>query len=137
MEKKAKWGSVGEQIMKLLEELGPLTRSEVCEHLGVERGAAAAILTRLCKETPMRPKRAHIAGYTYDTEGLRRYPRALYAAGNRPDKKKPKSQPSENRKRYRQKLRKQMTMNSVFNMGLTRREYEAIRKQHDQFKEAA
>jgi len=126
---KRDWGSVTINILKAFEEHGEMTRKEVCEAIGLDRMYVSAILTRLNKAGKTLPKRIHVVRYVYDEEGARRYPRAVYALGDQPDAKKPKSNPAENKRRYLQNLRKRMTGNSVFNLGLTRRQYtEMLRK---------
>ena len=125
---KRDWGSVTINILKAFEEHGEMTRKEVCDVIGLDRMYISSILTRLNKAGKTLPKRIHVVRYVYDEEGARRYPRAVYGLGDEPDAKKPKSNPSENRRRYRENLRKRMTGNNVFNLGLTRRQYLALRK---------
>lgn len=125
---KRDWGSVTIKILKAFEENGEMTRKEVCEYIGLDRMYVSAILTRMNRPGKTLPKRIHVVRYVYDEEGARRYPRAVYALGDQPDAKKPKSNPAENKRRYLQNLRMRMTGNSVFNLGLTRRQYLAMRK---------
>lgn len=114
------WGETTRRILALLNEIGPMTRSEVCQHLGLDRNEGAAIMSRLAQPTkrPVGPKRIYVAAWTYDTESQRRYPRAVYDVGCKPDAKKPKSDLKENKRRYlnARKLR----VSSVFQLGLTR-----------------
>lgn len=116
------------QIEKLFEEHGEMTRHEVCDAMGIDRMYISAILSRMCKPGKTLPKRLHVVRYVYDQEGERRYPRAVYALGDKPDAPRPKPNVKEVRKRYRSNLRKRMTTNSVFNLALTQREYLALRK---------
>lgn len=125
---KAAYGETSTKILKIIIEYGPMTRHEVCEHLGVNRMHVSAIITRMTKDTPIAGKRLYIQSYVYDSEGQKRYPRAVYAAGSLPDAKRPKPDVKETRRRYNANLRKRMTGNSVFNLGLTRRQYEAKRR---------
>jgi outer membrane usher protein FimD/PapC len=97
--------------------------------LGQDRTIIGAIVGRMSRRTPQSGKRLHIIGWTYDTEGQRRYPRAIYAIGDKPNATKPKSDVKENRRRYRENVRKKYTANSVFNLGMTRRQYEALRRE--------
>lgn len=120
---KKDWGSVTAKILDMLAEHGEMTRKEVCDAIGMDRMYISSILTRLNKVGKTLPKRIHVVRYVYDEEGARRYPRAVYALGDLPDAKRPKSNPAENKRRYLQNLRKRMTGNSVFNLGLTRRQY--------------
>jgi hypothetical protein len=123
---KRDWGSVTTKILRMFAEHGEMTRKEVCDAIGLDRMYISSILTRLNKAGKTLPKRIHVVRYVYDEEGARRYPRAVYALGDLPDAKKPKSDPKENQKRYREGLRRRMTGNSVFNLGLTRRQYTEI-----------
>jgi hypothetical protein len=119
-----KWGAVAEQILHTLETVGPMTRVEICAHLGIDRGIGAAIANRMAKPSATKPKRVYITDYVYDQEGQRRYPRAVYAIGDKPDAKRTKSDPAANKRRYIQAKVARFKMNSVFNMGLTRRQVE-------------
>ena len=128
MKAKAGYGETCTKILKIVEEYGPLTRHEVCAYLGIDRAHVSAIITRMTKATKVAGKRLYVESYVYDSEGQKRYPRAVYAAGNKPDAKRPKPDHKETRRRYNANLRKRMTCNSVFNLGLTRRQYEAKRR---------
>lgn len=124
-----KWGHYPPLIMQILEDQGPSTREEICRALGEHRMIIGAIVGRMAKRTPQSGKRLYISGWTYDCEGQRRYPRAIYAIGDKPNATKPKSDVKENSRRYRESVRKKFTANSVFNLGMTRRQYEAIRRE--------
>ena len=125
---KRDWGSVTVKITNAFAENGEMTRQEVCNAIGLDRMYVSAVLTRMNRAGKTLPKRIYVVRYVYDEEGARRYPRAVYALGDKPDVKKPKSDVAENRRRYRENLRKRMTGNNVFNLGLTRRQYLALRK---------
>lgn len=112
------------EILHLLEELGPMTRIEMCDHLGLDRHTVSSIVSRMAKESPRKPKRIHIKGYAYDHEGQRRYPRAIYALGNAPDARRPKADPKGAKRRYNAKVKALNTANFVFNLGIPRRVYE-------------
>jgi len=125
------WGVTVTRILDLLQMFGPLTRADICEHLQGKHdaGNVSAILTRMRKSTPKNPKRIYIMRYIYEAEyGTRRYPRAVYALGDKPCVKKPKPQTKENRRRYRAKLKSLSTTNSVFNLGLTVRQIRETRR---------
>jgi len=68
------------------------------------------------KASPLKPKRVYIFGWTHDAEGARRYPRPIYAIGDKKDKPMPKASPAENQRRYKQK--KSKMVNSVFQLGV-------------------
>lgn len=125
---KRDWGSVTIKIQKAFEEHGEMTRKEVCDLIGIDRMYIAAILTRMNRAWKTIPKRIYITRYVYDQDGQKRYPRAVYALGDKPDAKKPKADPKANRKRYDENLRKRMTGISVFHLGMTRLQYQALRK---------
>ena len=124
----SKWGMYPPLIVKALEELGPSTRHELCVHMGLTRQFLAGILHRMVRDTPLKGKRLHISGYTYDAEGSRRYPRAIYAIGDKPNATKPVSDQRENRRRSRVNVSLKYRTNSVFNLGLTRKQLEEMRK---------
>ncbi len=125
---KKDWGSVTIKIMKALEEHGEMTRHDICDVIGSDRMYISAILTRMTKACKTIPKRIYITRYVYDQEGLRRYPRPVYAVGDKPDAKRPKADPKANRRRYDENLRKRLTGISVFHLGMTRNQYQALRK---------
>lgn len=125
---KRAWGTTTDKILKALKSLGPMTSAEVCEAIGIERSNVSTIMTRMSHSTKLIPKRIYIAKWTYDAEGMRRYPRPIYALGNQINAQRPKASHKENRRRYESNLRKRMTGNSVFNLGMTRNQYMAIKR---------
>ena len=124
---KREWGTTVAKITAALEECGEMTPDEICRHIKVERDHVSTILTRMRKPGAETPQRVYVVRYVNDAEGLRRYPRPVYALGCQPNAPKPKPDVKANKRRYRSKVRKLMTMNSVFNLGLTRRKYEEMR----------
>lgn len=123
------WGVQTQRILDLLEHQGPMTRSEACQILGIDRQSAASIFSRLMRPTKRpedRPKRIHICGYRNDEEGQRRYPRAIYAIGNKPDARRPTADPKAAKRRYWAN-RKGRLLNSVFALGLTRAQREQVK----------
>jgi len=125
---KRSYGETVGKIIAALAECGEMTAKEICDHIRIKRDGVSTILTRMRRDLPTTPKRVYVVRYVYDAEGLRRYPRPVYALGTEADAPKPKAPTPENRKRYRERLRLRMTANSVFNLGLTRREYTAVMK---------
>jgi hypothetical protein len=125
----AKWGSVTREVLRMLEEDGPMTRAEICKQLGRDKDDIAAVVTRLHKRSPEAGKRVYVKEYVYDMEGERYYPRAVYALGDKQDAKKPVANQLEVKRRYRERHKKRYTANSVFNLALTRRQVEARLKQ--------
>ena len=117
-------GETVADIIRLLTDLGPMTRVEICQHLGIDRRAASSIVSRMAKANPRKPQRLYISGYTYDQEGERSYPRAIYALGDLPNARRPKPDPLGAKRRYNAKVKAVNTMNFVFNLALPRRVYE-------------
>lgn len=84
-----KRGAIVREILRMLEEEGPMTRSEICSRLSRAKDEVAAIVSRLNKRSPVAGKRIYIKEYVYDMEGERMYPRAVYALGSAKDAPKP------------------------------------------------
>ena len=123
---KSKYGEVVQRITALLQEFGPMTRTDMCVELNLDRMNVSAVVTRMSRATETTPKRVYISHYIHNVEGARDYPRAVYALGDKEDAKKPKRDKQkllESKRRYNAKIRKLNTMNSVFNLGLTRKEF--------------
>lgn len=111
----------GEVVRAITEQLrlnGMMTLADLCVALGREKHLLQPVLARMLKPTtrPMLPKRVYIAEYVYDQEGMKRYPRPLYALGNFPDAKKPERDTKLTQKRFRQRRLSLRTTNSVFNL---------------------
>lgn len=105
-----------------------MTRVEICKHLDKSKGCVGAVVSRLNKATKERPKRVYVTHYVYDDEGGRRYPRAVYALGDLPDKPHPKPNVKANKARYWARKVTLMKANSVFNLGLSRAALMQMRK---------
>ncbi len=118
-----KYGGLVERIEQLLRDYGPMTRSELCDHMKRDRREIASVVSRMARPTKTLPKRLYISGYVYDHDYGRRYPRAVYSLGDKPNVKAPGPQSDANKKRYNKGRRLRMTGNSVFNWGLPRRVY--------------
>lgn len=125
-------GVIVKQIIHLLQEEGPMTRAEICKRLGRPKDEIAAVVSRLHKRSPVAGKRIYVKEYVYDMEGERTYPRALYALGDKPDAKRPKSDPLEIKRRYWARSQLKLRANSVFNLGLSRAQLRAMRKKEEQ-----
>lgn len=122
------WGEVSGRVLAMLAEFGPMTRAEICKHMGRQKDEIAAVISRLHKRSPRAGKRIYIQSYAYDQEGERYYPRAVYALGDKPDAKRPKSDPLEIKRRYWARSQLKLKANSVFNLGLSRAQLRAMRK---------
>jgi len=111
-----KYGQIVQQILDALQTCGPMTRTELCQHINVDRGTTAAVVSRLLRPSPKYPKRVYIKGYVYDQEGERCYPRAVYDLGDKPDAKKPKADKLGVKRRYVERKKMKYATNSVFNL---------------------
>jgi hypothetical protein len=124
-----KHGSNTELILSLLKEQGPMTRSELDQAMGnVCYKVIAATLTHLKKKKPKNGRQIYISSYVYDDEVRRYYPRAVYSLGDKPDAKKPISDPMAIKRRYLAKVKGKYKLNNVFNLGLTRDAIKELRK---------
>lgn len=106
-------------ILDKLEELGPMSRIEIQMAIGMgNRDRLGSTMLRLCNKTKRLPKRIHICDWIYDgPNNSRYYPRAVFAIGDKPDKKKPKRlSQAECSRRWRAK-NNALGTNSIFAMG--------------------
>jgi hypothetical protein len=122
-------GEIVEQILEALNECGPMTRQEICDQIGLDRLYVSAVISRMTKATPRKPKRLYITGYQFDADGQRRYPRAIYDIGDKPNARRVRDSRADITKRYRERKRKRLTGISVFHLGLPRRKYEKLGKE--------
>lgn len=123
--------NLGPHVTKLyeaLEEFGKVTAQEFADYADIGRYDAHAVLNRLIKRTKAGEKRLYIAAWTYDHDDARRYPRAVFMIGDKPDKARPKPDVRENRRRSENKRNTTFRMNSVFNMAMTRDKIREIRR---------
>ena len=95
-----------------------MTRVDLCRGLGKEKEHVASTISRMCRTQKTVPQRLYVSGYVFDSEveGDRRYPRALYSLGAKPNAKKPKPDDAANALRYRE--RNKLQCSSIFNLGL-------------------
>ena len=121
------WGVTTLRILDTLEQIGPMTRSEMCRHLNLTREEGSAIFSRLSRPTlrPVGQKRIYIQAWRYDDEGGRHYPRAVYALGDLPDKPKPRVDRKAVRRRSRQRVKTRRLVN-VLLIGATRKQQKAF-----------
>ena len=120
--------NTGSHVIKVLEALetfGQITAQEFADYADIGRYDAHAVLNRMAKRTKAGEKRLYVADWTYDHDDARRYPRAVFMLGDKPDKPKPKPDVRENRRRSESKRNRTFRMNSVFNLAMTR---DAIRE---------
>ena len=123
--------NTGSHVIKVLEALetfGQITAQEFADYADIGRYDAHAVLNRMAKRTKAGVKRIYVADWTYEHDDARRYPRAVFMVGDKPDKRKPKPDVRENRRRSEAMRNKTLRMNSVFNMALTRDKIREIRR---------
>lgn len=123
--------NTGPNVIKALEafeEFKRMTAQEFADYADIHRYDAHAVLNRMNKRTKAGEKRIHVADWTYEHDDARRYPRAVFMLGDKPDKPRPKPNLRENRRRSEHKTIKAIRMTSVFNMGLTRDRVREIRR---------
>lgn len=111
-----------------LHEFGKITAQEFADYADIGRYDAHAVLNRMAKRTKAGVKRIYVADWTHEHDDARRYPRAIYMLGDKPDKKKPKPDVRENRRRSEAQRNKILRMNSVFNMAMTRDKIRELRR---------
>jgi len=128
MKKPHNKGALVKQVWSALAEFGKITAQEFADYADIGRYDAHAVLNRMIKRTTAGEKRLHIANWVYLHDDARRYPRAVYAAGDKMDKPRPKPNVRENRRRSEVNRNTPFRMNSVFNMATTRDKIREIRK---------
>lgn len=127
--------NTGSHVIKVLEALetfGQITAQEFADYADIGRYDAHAVLNRMAKRTKAGVKRLHVADWTHEHDDARRYPRAVFKLGDKPDKPKPQPDVRENRRRSEAQRNKALRMNSVFNMALTRDKIRELRRKHGQ-----
>lgn len=125
----ARYTGTTERVLRLLEELGPMTRAEICRELGPHAKNVSSIVSILVRDQPRNPRRVHICEWVFDMEGERHYPRAVYALGDKPNARRPKPKKrTEIVARYRAGLKAKFKTNSVFNLARTQEEIHAVSK---------
>jgi hypothetical protein len=108
------------RALEALQEFGRMTAQEFADWADISRYDAHAVLIRMNKRTKAGDKRIHIVDWSHEHDGARRYPRPVFALGDKPDKLKPKPNIRAIRARYEAKKNKTFRMNSVFNMAMPR-----------------
>jgi hypothetical protein len=121
-------GSHVTKVWEALEAFGRITAQEFADYADIGRYDAHAVLNRMAKRTKAGEKRLHIADWTYDHDDARRYPRAVFMVGDKPDKPRPKPDVRENRRRSETKRNTFFRVTSVFNLAMTRDKIREIRR---------
>lgn len=108
-------------ILAVLDADGPMTRSELVQALSMPKFTISSVLSRLNCQQKTVPKRVHVAHYQFDNDaGGRKYPRAAYALGDKPDAKKIHTPRAEVSAHYRDNRKHRLT--SVFDLALPQRD---------------
>lgn len=121
-------GTLVSKAWEALHEFGKITAQEFADYADIGRYDAHAALAKMNKRTKDGVKRIYIAEWTYNHDDARRYPRAVFMVGDKPDKPKPKPNLRENRRRSEASRNKIIRMTSVFNMALPRDKIREIRR---------
>ena len=121
-------GTLIAKAWEALHEFGKITAQEFADYADIGRYDAHAALSKMNKRTKAGIKRIYVVDWTYDHDDARRYPRAVFMIGDKPDKPKPKPDVAANRRRSELKRNRTFRMNSVFNMAMTRDKIREIRR---------
>ncbi len=117
----AAWGVTVSRVEWALTAYGPLTRAQLQDVLGLDGNQISGVISRMSKRGKDGVKRISIKAWVYDHDAARRYPRAVYALGDRKNARRPRASRAETVKRYKGKKKALNTMNFVFNLGLSER----------------
>ena len=116
-----------ESILKALADHGPTSAADLYEILSIGARFMSKTLFQMGRKSPKFPRQVYVQDWAYDTnEGTaRRYPRAVYALGDKRNANKPNRQSAlVGNQRYRDRNKGQV--NSIFNMGGSVRDRRAI-----------
>lgn len=116
------------KVFETLETFDQITAQEFADYADIGRYDAHAVLNRMAKRTKAGVKRLYVADWTYEHDDARRYPRAVFKLGDKPDKPKPKPDVRGNRRRSEAKRINMFRMSSVFNMATPRDKIREIRR---------
>ena len=126
---KRRYGEIVQNILDLIAENGPMTRADLEQELELVKGSLSAVISRMRKPGATGPKRLQVVGWTHEALDKRKYPRAKFGLGDGEDVPKPRhgrgavEHRRKIRREYDERVRKLNTMNSVFNLGLTRSQF--------------
>ena len=121
-------GTLIAKAWEALHEFGKITAQEFADYADIGRYDAHAALSKMNKRTKDGVKRIYIADWVYNHDDARRYPRAVFMIGDKPDKKKPRPDVAENKRRYEQSRNRMYRINSVFNLAMTRDKIRELRR---------
>lgn len=120
MSTRMKAGGLSLTIVEHLKEFGAMTRADLELSTGGSEDRVRGALNWLKKDLPNRQRYVYVCGYVMEQEGHgMRYPRPVYAAGNRPDAKRPAPMThAESCRKHKVKSLAMRANNFVFNLGL-------------------
>lgn len=105
------------QAIATIQECGEITGLELADQLGIGKRVAHGTLQRMATRTKAGVKRLHVVRYIFDADGCKRYPRPVYAIGDKPCASKPKADQNARKREYYNRVKGRTLMNSVFNLG--------------------
>jgi len=94
-----------------------MTSAEIVETTRMDIHNASDAILRLSKPNSKRPKRIYVLSWVTDHPGQRRYPRAIYALGDKPNAKKPKPDPNARKREYEARKKNRLKGSFVFHLG--------------------
>lgn len=113
-------------ITRLIQQYGPLTRSDLSRELALGKESVASVISRMSKAQKTVPRRLYICGWVHEGDGERSYPRAQYNLGDKPDKPKPKPDTAATSKLYRERNYGQVS--SVWDLGAPKRSRRSLHR---------
>ena len=115
-------------ITAALEDQGEMTGAALHRALNANQREISSVISRMTRTLATRPKRLYVARWVFDEEGSDiAQPRAVYALGDLPCARKPKSNRAAVTRRAR--LKASTRVASVWDFALSRRARQAQRKQ--------
>ncbi len=115
-------GETRNAVIEALRYLGPMTRVDIADAIDVSRDSLGNIMTRLSRPSklPPGPKVVYIKEWTQTQDDRRCYPRPVYALGDKPNAKKPRSNAKALKLANDARRLRRNRANSIFNLAQTR-----------------
>jgi hypothetical protein len=122
------WGTTTAAIERALQDGVRMGSAEIAREIGLPRDRVASCISRMARPGRSMPRRLYIAEWALDDgPGARRYPRALYALGDKPNARRPRPETgTETARRYRQRNHGQVA--SVWDLGKPGRNLKALKR---------